>query len=227
MDFSLNGKSAVLLTASVLTLGVFLGSRFAEPERLSARSGHAPNAEGAPSPGATSRERQLERQVQALEGRLDQTGAALSKALDESPEARSDNLPSSADERAEAEGPQSDDGELEWVRNRGRFLDDQIQHESRDAEWADEMESMTRQYVESRFPNVSIEGVLCKESLCRMSFRYSDPAERGPHLSDISEAFPEDLPRASYAYPGEPERHDQAVVYLARAGREMPKYVVN
>jgi hypothetical protein len=55
-----------------------------------------------------------------------------------------------------------------------------------------------------------------------MEFTYRDAEARADHIRHLGQDFVE-LPRVSYAYPGEPAVHNRAIMYMAADGHELPQ----
>jgi hypothetical protein len=120
--------------------------------------------------------------------------------------------------------PEAFEDDLVELEQRSVFYQRAFEREGRDARWANEMEQAVRHaYPTNEGVDARLVGAECRGTLCRLEFRYTSAEARVPHLSVLSQQFPE-LPSAAYTYPDERKVHDRAVIYLARQGATLPSF---
>lgn len=135
---------------------------------------------------------------------------------------RSDVKAEPAPEKPPAERP-SPEKEAEWLMARAAFLDDVLAKQARDEKWAAGLEARARTLAEAKASaGVKIVSATCRSTACRMEFTYADADARMKHVRQLGGEF-EELPRISYAYPGEPESHTRAIMYLAQQDHPLPQ----
>jgi hypothetical protein len=119
--------------------------------------------------------------------------------------------------------PPTPELEARWLMARAEVLDEALASQPRDDGWAAPLEEKARaMYPAKADTATALVSVSCRSSACRMEFTYRDAEARADHIRHLGQAFAE-LPRVSYAYPGEPTVHNRAVMYLTADGHELPQ----
>lgn len=208
----LSGRYLLAGGAIVLGLGVWAWKRPARAPRAPAP------AESAGDPVAEERD--------LLRGEVRRLGAenAALRAHQRSDEAEA-TLVAKADTAAEKPRPErpTPEKEARWLMARAAFLDDVLAKQPRDDAWAAALEARARTSATAKSgAGVTMVSAACRSTACRMEFTYTDADARMKHVRQLGGEF-EELPRISYAYPGEPESHTRAVMYLAREDHPLPQ----
>lgn len=112
--------------------------------------------------------------------------------------------------------------EASWLAARAKNYDDALVREPRNEAWAAPIERKLREAYPPAAGHTRLIGVECRTHVCRVEVETADGADRNGELRAVTAHVPE-LANASYAYPGEPESHRQAVVYLMRDGHLLPR----
>jgi hypothetical protein len=113
--------------------------------------------------------------------------------------------------------------EARWLMARAAFLDDVLAKQPRDEAWAAGLEARARTLAAAKSAaGVTMVSAACRSTACRMEFSYADADARMKHVRQLGAEF-EELPRITYAYPGEPESHTRAIMFLAREDRPLPQ----
>jgi hypothetical protein len=112
--------------------------------------------------------------------------------------------------------------EASWLAARAKNYDEALAREPRNEAWAAPIERKFREAYPSAAGHTRLLGVECRTHACRVEVETADGADRNEELRAVTAHVPE-LANASYAYPGEPESHRQAVVYLMRDGHLLPR----
>jgi hypothetical protein len=112
--------------------------------------------------------------------------------------------------------------EAAWLAARAKNYDDALAREPRNEAWAAPLERKLRDAYPPTAGHTRLIGVECRTHVCRVEVETADGADRNDELRAVTAHAPE-LANASYAYPGEPESHRQAVVYLMRDGHLLPR----
>jgi hypothetical protein len=119
--------------------------------------------------------------------------------------------------------PPTPELEARWLMARAALLDEALESQPRDDKWASPLEEKARAtYPDKADGATKLVSVSCRSSACRMEFTYRDGAARAEHIRHLGQDFGE-LPRVSYAYPGEPTVHNRAIMYMAADGHELPQ----
>jgi hypothetical protein len=102
------------------------------------------------------------------------------------------------------------------------MLDEVLAKQPRDEAWATAHETHARAVAASQGSlGVTLVGSSCRSSACRFEYSYVDEDARLKHIQTLGRDFG-DLPHVSYAYPGEPDSHTRAIMFLAQDGHELP-----
>jgi hypothetical protein len=139
------------------------------------------------------------------------------------PSAAAPEVPAAESEPAAAPIPRpSPQEEASWLAARAKNYDDALAREPRNEAWAAPIERKLREAYPPEAGHTRLIGVECRTHVCRVEVETADGADRNGELRAVTAQVPE-LANASYAYPGEPESHRQAVVYLMRDGHLLPR----
>jgi hypothetical protein len=180
-----------------------------------------------PTPGETAADEidRLKDERDLLRGQVRHLGAQLAEtnarqtAVTESNVAETSNAePARAANRPRPTREQ----EMAWLMARAHFLDDVLDKQPRNDTWATTVEKKARVLAEGRAKDgVKLVNVTCRSTACRMEYVYPDAAARVRHIESLGEDFTE-LPRVSYAYPGEPDVQTRAIMHLATSDQPLP-----
>jgi hypothetical protein len=184
------------------------------------RAGHAPVA---PVAAADSDVDPVAEERDMLRGEVRRLGAELANARAEQRRAATEEGAAPAQPAREpAMPPPSPEVESRWLMARAEMLDGVLAAQPRDDAWASAQESHARTLATAQAgAGVTLVGASCRSTACRLEYSYADADARLKHLETLGRDF-QQLPRVSYAYPGEPETHTRAIMYLAQDGHELP-----
>jgi hypothetical protein len=206
-----NGRYALAAGVLALGLGLWAWKRTAPSPRQAIAA-----AERAGDPVAEERD--------LLRGEVRRLGAenAALRARERAPEAALEEKAEAAAEKPRPERP-TPEKEARWLMARAAFLDDVLAKQPRDEQWAAPLEERARTLAAGKSgAGVTMVSAACRSTACRMEFTYADADARMKHVRQLGGEF-EELPRISYAYPGEPESHTRAIMYLAREDHPLPQ----
>jgi hypothetical protein len=110
-----------------------------------------------------------------------------------------------------------------WLMARAAFLDGVLARQPRDEAWASALENKTRTLYAAKpeADGVKLVSVSCRSTACRLEFTYADADARLRGIQRLGQEV-DDLPRVTYAYPGEPDVHTRAIFYMAQDAHPLP-----
>jgi hypothetical protein len=118
--------------------------------------------------------------------------------------------------------PATPESESKWLLARAAKLDEALAAQPRNEEWASSLEKRARAVAAAKAEaGVTLLDVRCRSTACRMEYSYPSGEARLAHIHGLAKDFGE-LPRVSYAYPGEPETHTRAIMYLTDEAHPLP-----
>jgi hypothetical protein len=118
--------------------------------------------------------------------------------------------------------PATPESEAKWLLARAEKLDEVLAAQPRNEAWAAPLEARARALAAAKAEaGVTLLDVRCRSTACRMEYTYSSGEARLSHIHGLARDFGE-LPRVSYAYPGEPETHTRAIMYLTDDAHPLP-----
>jgi hypothetical protein len=106
---------------------------------------------------------------------------------------------------------------------RAAFLDGELARQPRDEAWASALEDKARTlYAAAKAEDgVKLVSVSCRSTACRLELSYADADARLRGIQRLGREIDE-LPRVTYAYPGEPDVHTRAIFYMAQDAHPLP-----
>jgi hypothetical protein len=200
---------------AVVVLAGALAAKVAKSRR--ARPAPVATAESVVDPIAEERD--------LLRGEVRRLGVELANARAEQRRAAAAGPAEGAPARTSREPappPPSPEVEARWLMARAEMLDGVLAAQPRDDAWASAQEAHARSVAAAQASaGVKLVGVSCRATACRFEYSYADADARIRHIETLGRDF-QQLPHVSYAYPGEPESHTRAIMYLAQEGHELP-----
>lgn len=118
--------------------------------------------------------------------------------------------------------PATAESEARWLLARAEKLDAVLAAQPRNEAWAAPLEARARTLAAAKAAaGVTLLDVRCRSTACRMEYTYSSGEARLAHIHGLARDFGE-ISRVSYAYPGEPETHTRAIMYLTDDAHPLP-----
>lgn len=205
----LSSRYALIAGLVVVGLGVWAWKRTPVPRQAIAAAERADDAVAEERDLLRGEVRRLGMENAALRARASEGAASADKV--EAPV-----------EKPRPERP-TPEKEARWLMARAAFLDDVLAKQPRDEAWAAALEARARTSATAKSGSgVTMVSAACRSTACRMEFTYADADARMKHVRQLGGEF-EELPRITYAYPGEPESHTRAIMYLAREDHPLPQ----